>query len=304
MSGITPKLNLSLPPRRINGVPLNIFNDDTDFKNDDDVRFVNAEGDVMTGALTVPSLVISGTQTLNVPSITTSGTATAENYVCNDTISAQKYIVGSSPDGVMNRFYSNNYGFEIVGSGSTFGTRPIFMWDKVGIFTTAVTAGNNFDVNGNAMIRGTLQATNVNVNTITTNYTTLPTFTSSQVGYIVSSFNAAGANTTGSLQNLASVAVNAGVWLVKWNFTVMANSGSVSVTSKIIGVGIASTTILADSSKNDTVPETINTTNLIPTYQGTYFLTTANASSTIYLIINISQVIKCYNINLSALRIA
>jgi len=281
--------NVTNAPKRINGYANEIFNN-ADFGTSDDTKYIKRTGDVLSGSLTIPTLVCTGT-------------ATAQNNVCNDTISAQRYIVGSSPDGVMNRFYSNHYGFEMVGSGY-YPNRPIFMWDKVGIFTTAVTAGNNFDVNGNAMIRGTLQATNVNVNTITPTYTTLPTFTSSQVGYIVSSSNAAGANTTGSLQNLASVAVTAGVWLVKWNFTVMANSGSVSVTSKIIGIGVVSTTILADSSKNDTVPETINTTNLTPTYQGTYFLTSANASSTIYLIVNISSVIKCYNINLSALRIA
>ena len=63
-SNIIPKLNLSLPPRRINGVPLNIFNYDTDFKNDDDVRYVNAEGDVMSGVLTVPSLVTNSGITL------------------------------------------------------------------------------------------------------------------------------------------------------------------------------------------------------------------------------------------------
>ena len=60
MSGIIPKLNLSIPPRKINNQPLSIFNPDTDFKNDNDVRFVNADGDVMSGVLSVPSLVITG----------------------------------------------------------------------------------------------------------------------------------------------------------------------------------------------------------------------------------------------------
>ena len=84
-STITPKLNLSLRPRQINNQPLSIFNDGTDFKNDDDVRFVNADGDVMSGVLSVPSLLITGSGSITVPSLVSSGAVTAQSLVITGT---------------------------------------------------------------------------------------------------------------------------------------------------------------------------------------------------------------------------
>ena len=63
-SNIIPKLNLSLPPRKINNQPLSIFNPDTDFKTDSDVKYVDGSGDVMTGVLEVPALITNGGITL------------------------------------------------------------------------------------------------------------------------------------------------------------------------------------------------------------------------------------------------
>ena len=195
-------------------------------------------------------------------------------------------------------------GVGIVENANVGGTLKVNATTSTSTGTGALIVSGGIGIAGNINVGKTLAAQSLNVNAINVTYTTLPTFTSNQIGYIVSSYLAGGANTTGSLQNLTSVGVNAGVWLVKWNFTVSAVSGTAFLLHKVIGVGITSTTLLPDRYFKTTTEEVINTTNLTPTYQGTYFLTTANASSTIYLICYISPVIQTYNIYLSALRIA
>jgi len=164
------------------------------------------------------------------------------------------------------------------------------------IITNVITSNNN-------IASPILTANNINSNSFTSTYSTLPTFTSSQIGYIVSSSVASGATTTGSLQNLTSVSVNAGVYIVKWSFGLKASSGSTTLTYRIVGVNTVSTT-LGNDYINSYTADALNTTTTTPTYQGTSFLSVSSASSNIYLVVNISPAVKTFNVYLSALRVA
>ena len=103
-SNITPKLNLSIAPRTVNNQPLSIFNPDTDFKDDDTVKYVDSAGDVMSGVLTVPSLVTNGGITLPTtytaaPTASQIGGAvtytwTAVNSVAYSNTNLRSFIVG------------------------------------------------------------------------------------------------------------------------------------------------------------------------------------------------------------------
>ena len=83
----------------------------------------------------------------------------------------------------------------------------------------------------------------------------------------------------------------------------MASSGSVTLSYRVVGVNTASTTLGSDYINSYTA-DTINTTTFTPTYQGTSFVSVSNASSKIYLIVNISPAVKTFNVYLSALRVA
>jgi len=156
----------------------------------------------------------------------------------------------------------------------------------------------NLDVSGNARINNGLT-----INSLAYSYSTLPTFTSSQVGYIVTSSLGTGPNITGSLQNLTSVSVNAGIYIVKWSYSLRAISGSTTLNYRITGVSTTSATLGSDYLYSYSA-DTINTTSLTPIYQGTSFLSVSSASSFIYLVVNISSVVGTGNVYLSALKIA
>ena len=55
--------NITNRPKLTNGVPNAIFNN-TDFGTSDDVKYIKRSGDVMSGSLTLPSLVCNGAITL------------------------------------------------------------------------------------------------------------------------------------------------------------------------------------------------------------------------------------------------
>ena len=55
--------NITNPPKTVNGVPNSIYNN-ADFGTSDDVKYVKRTGDVLSGSLTVPSLISNGGITL------------------------------------------------------------------------------------------------------------------------------------------------------------------------------------------------------------------------------------------------
>ena len=52
--------NITNAPKTVNGVPNSIYNN-ADFGTSDDIKYIKRAGDVMSGSLTVPSLVCNGT---------------------------------------------------------------------------------------------------------------------------------------------------------------------------------------------------------------------------------------------------
>ena len=84
-SASTGTIKHHLPPRRINGKPLSIFNPSTDFSDDNDTKYVDATGDVMSGSLTVPSLTVNSgiilpTAYSSLPTLSLLGGGTKEQF--------------------------------------------------------------------------------------------------------------------------------------------------------------------------------------------------------------------------------
>jgi hypothetical protein len=75
----------SLPPRRVNGKPLSIFNPSTDFSTDSETKYVDVTGDVMSGPLVVPSLTVNSgiilpTAYSTLPNLSLLGGGTKETF--------------------------------------------------------------------------------------------------------------------------------------------------------------------------------------------------------------------------------
>ena len=86
--------NITNKPKLTNGVPNAIFNN-TDFGTTDDVKYIKRSGDVMSGSLTLPSLVCNGNITLPTtysvaPSVSQLGGASAK-YVWNQSLASVAY---------------------------------------------------------------------------------------------------------------------------------------------------------------------------------------------------------------------
>ena len=212
----------------------------------------------------------------------------------NTTVTSQ----GTSISTLNTTVASQGTSITLINSAATFNATTGVSIPKNLVIGNIAYTSYTLDVSGNARINNGLT-----INTLSYSYSTLPTFTSSQVGYIVTSSLGTGPNITGSLQNLASVAVNAGIYIVKWSYSLRAISGSTTLNYRITGVSTTSATLGNDYIHSYSA-DTINTTTLTPRYQGESFLSVSSASSFIYLVVNISSVVGTGSVYLSALKVA
>ena len=73
--------NITNAPKTVNGVLNSIYNN-ADFGTSDDIKYIKRAGDVMSGSLTVPSLVCNGT--IGLPTAYTTAPTTSQLGVKTD----------------------------------------------------------------------------------------------------------------------------------------------------------------------------------------------------------------------------
>ena len=140
-SASTGTIKHHLPPRRINGKPLSIFNPSTDFSNDNDVKYVDATGDVMSGSLTVPSLTVNSGITLptaysSLPNLSLLGGGTKETFTGSvSTGSSLSVFTFSLPTGCYLIIYHITLNHPTSGTNVTVGN----------LVSGIVTSGNILD---------------------------------------------------------------------------------------------------------------------------------------------------------------
>jgi hypothetical protein len=127
-SASTGTIKYHLPPRRINGKPLSIFNPSTDFSNDNDTKYVDITGDTMVGPLVVQGLTVNTgialpTAYSTLPNLSLLGGGTKEQFTGSvSTGSSLNILTFSLPTGCYLIIYHISLNNPTTGTNVTVGS--------------------------------------------------------------------------------------------------------------------------------------------------------------------------------------